>query len=153
MLLDLNSTIPWEQLCLGLTLAFALGAVVGSFLNVCIHRLPRGESIFWPGSRCGRCLQPVRWFDNIPLVSYWVLCGRCRTCRLEFSSRYFWIELLTAVLYAGLFCLEVFLYNPGGLRLQDRLEVTPEFFIVWGAHALSISFLIIAAFVCRQRMR
>ena len=98
----------------GMILAFVLGAVVGSFLNVCLHRLPRGESVFRPASRCGECLQPVRWYDNIPLLSYWVLWGRCRSCGLEFSARYFWIELLMAVGYASLFGLEVLLNNPSG---------------------------------------
>jgi prepilin signal peptidase PulO-like enzyme (type II secretory pathway) len=146
MLLDLNSTIPWEHICLGITFTFVLGAIVGSFLNVCIYRLPRGESLFWPGSRCGHCLQPVRWYDNIPLLSYWVLGGRCRTCRLVFSSRYFWIELLTAASYACLFCIEVLLHNPGGSLLERLLDITPELFIVWGFHALLISFLIMIVF-------
>src|SRR5581483_666943 len=97
MLHDLNSAIPWEHLFLGITITFVLGALVGSFLNVCLYRLPRGQSLLWPASQCGHCLQPVRWYDNLPLLSYWVLGGRCRTCRCAFSSRYFWIELLTAV--------------------------------------------------------
>ncbi|MCS7167831.1 MAG: prepilin peptidase [Gemmatales bacterium] len=80
--------------------AFVLGAIIGSFLNVCIYRLPVGESIFWPPSRCGHCGQKIRWYDNIPLVSYWVLRGRCRRCGARFSMRYFWIELLTATLFA-----------------------------------------------------
>jgi leader peptidase (prepilin peptidase)/N-methyltransferase len=99
------------MLYLGLALillcVFVLGAVVGSFLNVCIARLPLEKSIFWPGSRCGHCFQPVRGWDNIPLVSYWVLGGRCRTCKARFSARYFGVELLTALCFVGLFYLEV----------------------------------------------
>src|SRR5436853_4617436 len=86
---------------------FVLGTIVGSLLNVCIYRLPLEKSILWPGSRCGHCLQPVRWYDNIPLVSYLILRGRCRTCGTSFSARYFWIELLTGVCFAGLFYLVV----------------------------------------------
>src|SRR5437879_3802577 len=86
---------------------FVLGAVVGSFLNVCIYRLPLEKSLLWPGSRCGHCQQPIRWYDNIPLLSYWWLRGRCRTCGQTFSPRYFLIELLTAASFAGLCYLEV----------------------------------------------
>ena len=67
---------------------------VGSLLNVCILRLPRGRSLLWPGSTCGACFQRIPWRDNIPLVSYWLLRGRCGTCGAGFSSLYFWIELL-----------------------------------------------------------
>jgi leader peptidase (prepilin peptidase)/N-methyltransferase len=88
-------------------LVFVLGAVVGSFLNVCIARLPLEKSIFWPGSRCGHCFQPIRGWDNIPLISYWVLGGRCRTCKARFSMNYFYIELLTALCFVGLFYFEV----------------------------------------------
>ena len=57
-----------------LPFVFVFGAVIGSFLNVCIYRLPLEKSILWPPtSRCGHCLQPIRWYDNIPLVSYWWL--------------------------------------------------------------------------------
>jgi leader peptidase (prepilin peptidase)/N-methyltransferase len=96
---------PW--LILVFVFVFVLGAVVGSFLNVCIHRLPKEKSIFWPGSRCGHCFQPIRGWDNIPLVSYLVLRGRCRTCKAKFSANYFFIELLTALCFVGLFYFEV----------------------------------------------
>ena len=64
---------------------FVIGAIVGSFLNVCVARLPFEKSILWPGSRCGRCFQPIRCYDNIPLLGYWLLRGRCRTCGQPFS--------------------------------------------------------------------
>ncbi|MBF0569512.1 MAG: prepilin peptidase, partial [Candidatus Omnitrophica bacterium] len=80
-----------------------LGAVTGSFLNVCIVRLPREESIVAPGSHCLKCGKPVRWFDNIPLISYILLQGKCRDCGAKFSIRYFLIELLTAGLFGGLY--------------------------------------------------
>src|SRR5205823_1070558 len=87
---------------------FAVGAVVGSLLNVCIYRLPLEKSILWPlTSRCGHCLQPIRWYDNLPLVSYWLLRGRCRVCGTRFSIRYFLVEFLTALCFLGLFYLEV----------------------------------------------
>jgi leader peptidase (prepilin peptidase)/N-methyltransferase len=90
-----------------LVLVFFIGAAVGSFLNVCIARLPLEKSILWPGSRCGACFQHIRWYDNLPLVSYWILRGRCRTCGAAFSPRYFVVELLTGLAFAGLFYLEV----------------------------------------------
>ena len=77
------------------------GAIVGSFLNVCIHRLPRGASVVWPASACPGCGQGLAWFDNIPVLSYIVLGGRCRTCREPISVRYPIIEALTALMFAG----------------------------------------------------
>jgi len=87
--------------------AFLLGAVVGSFLNVCIYRWPLQKSVLWPGSRCGSCLAPVKWYDNIPLVSYWRLRGKCRACGVEYSARYFWVELFCALAFGGLYWLIV----------------------------------------------
>jgi leader peptidase (prepilin peptidase)/N-methyltransferase len=81
------------------TLAFiglaVLGLVVGSFLNVCIHRLPRKASIVQPPSNCPKCGYVLRWFDNIPVVSYAMLGGRCRQCRTPISIRYPIVELVT----------------------------------------------------------
>ena len=80
-----------------------LGLVLGSFLNVCISRLPRYESIVRPGSHCPRCQRPIRWYDNIPVVSYAVLGGRCRNCGERISPIYPLVELMTAgLLVAGL---------------------------------------------------
>jgi len=84
---------------------FVLGAIVGSFLNVCIYRMPRDESIVRPGSRCPACGAPIRFYDNIPLVSYLILRGKCRRCGQGISTRYVVVELLTAVLFAALFWL------------------------------------------------
>jgi len=77
--------------------AFVLGSIVGSFLNVCIVRLPKGQSVVTPSSRCVHCGNPLSWYDNIPLLSYVLLRGKCRSCGRDFSARYFWVELLTAV--------------------------------------------------------
>ena len=78
---------------------FLFGAVVGSFLNVCVHRMPREESIVTPPSHCPHCNQRIRWVDNIPLVSYLLLRGRCRHCQAKITPRYFLVELLTGVLF------------------------------------------------------
>jgi len=82
-----------------LALLAVVGLAVGSFLNVCIHRLPRGQSLNSPPSRCPHCDYQLRWFDNIPLVSYALLAGRCRKCRTRISIRYPIVELLTMGLF------------------------------------------------------
>jgi leader peptidase (prepilin peptidase)/N-methyltransferase len=76
-----------------------LGLAVGSFLNVCIHRLPLGQSLNSPPSRCPKCDYRLRWFDNIPVVSYVMLGGRCRRCRTRISIRYPIVELVTMGLF------------------------------------------------------
>ena len=82
-----------------------LGLIIGSFLNVCIHRLPLGESPAWPGSHCPRCHAPLKWYDNIPVISYVILSGRCRACRNPISLRYPIVELLTSGLFVGAYLL------------------------------------------------
>jgi leader peptidase (prepilin peptidase) / N-methyltransferase len=78
------------------------GALWGSFFNVCIDRVPRGESVVRPGSRCESCGTPVRAADNVPIVSYLVLRGRCRTCRAPFSARHPLVEVCAALLAAAI---------------------------------------------------
>jgi len=81
---------------------FLLGSVVGSFLNVCIYRLPREKSIVHPPSACPGCEKPIRFYDNIPIVSYILLKGTCRDCGAKISIRYPIVELLTGILYVTL---------------------------------------------------
>ena len=78
---------------------FIFGTVVGSFLNVCIHRLPLAESIVKPRSYCPACKKPIFWYDNLPLLSYIILGGRCRFCKERISFRYFLVELVTALVF------------------------------------------------------
>jgi leader peptidase (prepilin peptidase) / N-methyltransferase len=80
-----------------------VGALVGSFLNVCIWRIPREESIVFPSSHCPGCSHPIRFYDNIPVVSYLLLRGRCRDCGAPITLRYPLVEILTAVLALLLF--------------------------------------------------
>lgn len=81
---------------------FVLGLIVGSFLNVCIYRMPRGESVVSPGSHCPSCEKPVAWHDNIPLLAFLVLGGKCRYCKTGISPRYFVVELLNGLIWLGL---------------------------------------------------
>lgn len=81
-------------------LAFAFGLLAGSFLNVCIHRWPREQSVVSPRSRCTKCSEGIFWYDNIPLLSYVLLLGRCRQCNQAIQWRYPLVELLTAATFA-----------------------------------------------------
>jgi leader peptidase (prepilin peptidase)/N-methyltransferase len=96
--------------------ATAVGALIGSFLNVVIHRVPREESIVFPNSRCPSCGTPIKPYDNIPVVSYLILRGRCRSCRSHISARYPAVEAMTALLF-----LAVFLYRGFTLALPFDL--------------------------------
>ncbi len=83
--------------------AFAVGAIIGSFLNVVIHRYPREESIVFPASHCPHCNAIIRWYDNIPILSYIILGARCRNCREPISLRYPLIELANGLFYLAIF--------------------------------------------------
>lgn len=107
---------------------FLFGSVVGSFLNVCIHRLPRGESIIFPDSHCPSCKRSLPWYLNIPFVSYLMLGRRCAFCKAKISFRYFLVEALTAVMFAVLYW---------------RFGVRPEFFI----YTALFSVLIVISFI------
>ena len=86
-----------------LAFVFAFGAIIGSFLNVCIARLPDGRSIVRPPSHCPKCQSFLAWYDNVPILSYLVLGGRCRTCRVRISAIYPAVEVLTGALAVALF--------------------------------------------------
>ena len=88
---------------IGEILVFILGSIVGSFLNVCIHRIPLGESVVWPHSHCPKCKKKIPTYDNIPFLSYIILKGRCRFCKGKISLRYPTVELLTALTFLALF--------------------------------------------------
>ena len=120
---------------------FLLGACVGSFLNVVIYRVPRGESIVFPGSHCPRCGTFIKWYDNLPLLSWLVLRARCRACKGHISARYFLIELLTACLVAGLYvCYFV-------LRLRRGAGAFPDEWPMFVAHAVLLCTLLAASAV------
>lgn len=92
-------SIPHEIIvfCAGL-----FGLVFGSFLHVCIWRIPEGQSIVYPGSACPFCRIPIQWYDNIPVISYLIIRGKCRYCETPIPIRYTVYELLTALLFMGI---------------------------------------------------
>jgi len=107
---------------------FTFGICIGSFLNVCIYRMPRDKSIFKGRSHCPSCDKKIAWYDNIPLISIIALRGKCRNCAAGISKRYFLVELLTGVLF---------------LALYRSFAFTPHFFI----YAVMVSGLIGASFI------
>ena len=111
--------------------AFIFGAIFGSFLNVCICRMPLGQSIVFPTSHCPFCKTRIRFYDNIPLISYIMLRGKCRDCGVFISFRYFTVELLTAVCAALMFA---------------RYGFSPLFLIYFGF----VSSLIVISFIDLQ---
>ena len=115
-----------------LVATFLLGAVFGSFLNVCIHRMPLGISLIWPPSHCPKCFQPVGRY-NVPIVGYFILRGRCHECGEPFSVRYALIELATALMCACFYYVFVVTH------------ATPP--VVYGAYVLFTMMLIVATFV------
>ena len=82
---------------------FAYGCCIGSFLNVVVYRMPRDKSLMWPPSACPACSRHIHFYDNVPLISWLILGRKCRFCKAPVSSRYFVIELLTAVIFLGVF--------------------------------------------------
>jgi leader peptidase (prepilin peptidase)/N-methyltransferase len=117
--------IPTPVLVVALGL---FGAMIGSFLNVCIARIPAGESVASPGSRCPRCRTPIRWFDNIPVVSYLLLGGKCRACRAGISIRYPVVELVTA----AAFVLQGLAVGDQPILLASRLLFTATLIVLFG---------------------
>ena len=120
---------------------FLVGACVGSFLNVVIYRLPRGQSIVFPPSHCPSCGRAIKWYDNIPILGWLRLRGRCRWCSGAISPRYPIIELLTALLVSGLYvCYFV-------LRLRDGIGEFTEDWPMFVAHAALLCGLLAASAV------
>ena len=109
-------------------IAGAFGAIIGSFLNVVIHRVPREQSIVFPHSRCPTCGNVIAFYDNIPILSYLVLRGKCRSCKAHISARYPAVELLTALLFVA-------------VTWHDGLTAALPFDLVFAAALMALVFI------------
>ena len=132
---------------------FLAGLCIGSFLNVCIWRIPRDESIVWPGSHCPACNHAIAAWDNLPLLSWLLLNGKCRHCKAPISPRYFVVELLAGALFAALWLVHgwtlqtpVYMLFSGALILGTFVDfdhlILPDRVTLGGmAAGLALSFL------------
>jgi leader peptidase (prepilin peptidase)/N-methyltransferase len=118
---------------------FAVGAVVGSFLNVCIYRIPWQKSVIWPASMCPRCLEPIAFHDNVPVLSWLVLRGECRRCGQPIPGRYALIEFLTGALFVAVYLVDV------GLAPWGRFDSLLFARMVY--HQALIALLLVATFI------
>ena len=126
----------------GYLFVFCLGLCVGSFLNVCIYRLPREMSLVRPGSHCPSCNEPIAWYDNIPVLSWVSLGGLCRRCGVLISARYVLVELLTGAVFVWIYAM----HRSGAPGAA--LETIPRL----GAYVVLASALIVSSFVDIERM-
>ena len=141
-----------------LILVFLLGTFAGVAINYCADRLPYEKSLFWPGPRCSACLGRLRWYDQLPILSYLLLRGRCRMCGARLPARYLLVELGTGLAFLGLFWMEV-LRNTLELPLIRREmqaitagQVSFRVWCVFGHHALLTSLLILVSVCDLERL-
>lgn len=123
--------------------AFVLGAVVGSFLNVCICRMPHDQSVVSPPSRCPKCDYRIRWYDNIPLFSYLLLKGKCRGCQAPISIQYPLVELLNGLLTLALFLRLL----PEGLLANAPTEIVVRQGLIFSLLFIFCSALVVVTFI------
>jgi len=128
-------------LALGLGV-FLVGTVVGSFLNVCIYRIPWQKSVIWPGSRCPHCFNDIAARDNVPVISWILLRGECRSCGVPIPVRYLLVECLVGTLFLGAFLIDVL--------AADRVfwgQISPFQLAVMAYHDILIALLVAATFI------
>ena len=125
--------------------AFSLGACIASFLNVCIWRLPREESVVRPGSHCPNCNAPIRWYQNIPIVSWCCLRGRCANCRKPISPRYVIVELLGGVLFLLVYLQWAMPAILGRLPVLGLVPIADP--ALMAVEALAVTGLILGSFI------
>ncbi len=104
-------------------IVFILGSIWGSFANVCIHRLPIGESIVIKRSYCPKCNEKIKWFNNIPLISFLILGGKCKSCKSGIDKRYFIVELTSVISF-------LFIYHFFGVSITSILLATLSIFFI-----------------------
>ncbi|EDY82296.1 Bacterial Peptidase A24 N-terminal domain family [Verrucomicrobiia bacterium DG1235] len=144
----IEEDFPW----LMPSFAFLMGAIVGSFLNVCIYRIPAKKSIVSPGSTCA-CGQPIKWYDNIPILSWFILRGKARCCGSNYSFRYPFIEALTGIFFLAAWeahsplkalCIMIFaaMLVCGSFIDFDHMEIPDRFSIGLAVIGFALSVLI-----------
>jgi prepilin signal peptidase PulO-like enzyme (type II secretory pathway) len=138
---------------------FVLGTIVGSFLNVVVYRLPRGINLAFPGSHCPSCKQPIRWYDNVPVLGWLWLRGKCRDCGTKISGRYPLVEAATGLLFLTMAFTDVlvpFYSEVQKVALKDGIAVadvelsaisTAEFFATYVYHLALLCTLFVAALI------
>jgi len=132
----------WELHAILGGLTFLLGTVVGSFLNVCIYRIPWEKSVIWPPSRCPQCLGGIAPRDNIPILGWLALGGACRNCRGRIAARYPLIELLAGLLFLGVYLLDIV---PASRALIGTDPLAPILRAAY--HLILVAFLVAATFI------
>ncbi len=120
---------------------FAIGTIVGSFLNVCIYRLPWQKSVIWPGSHCPQCHQAIAPRDNVPIIAWLLLLGGCRNCGSRIALRYPLVEALVGLLFLALFFTDVASHR------TVWGEIPGETLLVWFYHATFVALLVAATFI------
>lgn len=123
-------------------MTFVLGSAVGSFLNVCIYRIPWQKSIIWPDSRCPRCLGAIAPRDNLPILGWFFLDGKCRNCRLPIAARYPLVEALVGLLFVAVYLVDV--YATPDLLYGDKLVLS---LLRAGYHQILVALLVAATFI------
>lgn len=137
--------IPTDHV-LWLCFAFVWGALWGSFVNVVVHRVPLGESVVSPGSRCGACRTPIRWYHNIPILSWLLLRGRCATCGARFSVRYMLVE-------AALGALSTTVWLKLALPRTGPPPELPDVLVAWFCIFVFVADLVAIALIDLDTMR
>jgi leader peptidase (prepilin peptidase)/N-methyltransferase len=133
----------WPLIVLLAMFVFAVGTIVGSFLNVCIYRIPWQKSVIWPGSRCPNCMHEIAGRDNVPIVGWLALRGECRTCGVRISPRYPLIEGLVGLLFLAAYVTDVFIAAPPNAILRN-----PQFELgMMAYHCILLSLLVAATFI------
>lgn len=117
---------------------FLMGLAIGSFLNVVIHRLPRNESLSKSSSKCPGCGKPIKWYDNIPVLSFVILRGKCRSCGMDISFRYPTVELLTALLFLTVFAKQA-LEHPDIISVTGILRLIA--FLWFAAAMIAVAYI------------
>ncbi len=132
--------IGWIGVCYFSLIVLLLGASIGSFLNVCIYRIPRDESVIKPRSHCPNCNKMIVWYDNIPILSYFLLRAKCRQCGKKISCRYVLVECLVALLFVLIWMLYALAPHTLGVFW---LILDPRIPVYW----LAVSGLVVATFI------